>query len=151
MPAELSCPMLVLASCRGSLNADVRQKNMKLLVTLVGLILSSQIAFAETRVIVVWIDQTKQGAALVTIHSDIKDENKKDLSSSEAANILRHTKNFGSTVSVFILSETTIDTTEYFTLLEGMKDNRYLRLVSIEVSHDRNFSPDAKTFLGAFK
>lgn len=120
------------------------------LVVVAGLLLASSTAFAESRSILVWLDRSQTEGISATIYSDEKSENKQKIKLGEAALILKGAKAWGSMVSVFILSESNIETRDYLVLLEGMKENGFLQLRSIEVSHDRSFSGMAGHLLKQF-
>jgi len=97
-------------------------------------------AVAESRSILIWLDRPEQGPSTATIYSDVENEKKKKINLADAALILKEAQGWGSTVLVFILSEQSIETNDYIVLLEGMKENGWLQLHSIEVSHGRSFS-----------
>jgi hypothetical protein len=118
---------------------------------LLSLIAFATSAFAESRSIVVWLDRPEQGPSTATVYSDEKKENNKNIDLPTAAAILKQAQGWGSAVSVFILSDRSIETRDYIILLEGMKENGWLQLTSIEVSHDRSsFSGTASHLLKHF-
>lgn len=126
-------------------------KKMKSIVTLFLIVFASGTsAFAEERSIVVFLNRPEQGPLKVTLYSDEKTESKKGIDLSEAALILRNAQGWGSGVSVFILSETPIEIKDYLVLLEGMKENGWLTLMAVEVSHGRPFSDSATQLLKHF-
>jgi hypothetical protein len=130
---------------------SVRHKNMKTIAPFFLLsFLTGLSAFAEARSIVVWLDRPQQGPSKVSIYSDEKKEEKRNIDLAEAALVLEEAQGWGSGVSVFILSETAIETRDYLTLLEGMKENVWLYLRAIEVSHSRSFSDSASHLLKHF-
>lgn len=124
---------------------------MKSVAILLLIVFASGIpAFAEDRSIVVWLDP-QQIPPKLTIYSDEKTESKRGVSLSDAAMILRGAQGWGSAVSVFILSETPVETKDYVVLLEGMKENEWLILTAIEVSQGGKFSERAARLLKYFK
>ena len=120
------------------------------LIVVLSLISCVSSALAEARSIIVWLDRPQQGPSTATIYSDEKKESRKKIKLADAALILKEAQGWGSSVSVFILSEGAIETRDYIVLLEGMKENGWLHLQSIEVSHNRSFSGMASQLLKHF-
>lgn len=99
----------------------------KYLVIMCAILIIPTIAKAEYRSIAIEISRVKDNNIKVSIYSQVKDENKKDISVAEATEILRNAKGWGSGVGVAIITDGA-EISKYVELLKAIAENPRLNL-----------------------
>jgi hypothetical protein len=124
---------------------------MKTFLLLAILFVTSQALHAEKRGIFVWITQAGPDRKLVAnIQSDERDEQQRNISLKQATEILRHAKNWGSSVNVQIVADVLIDTSTLFPILQAISENGYLQVTYL-VNGTANYPEPKETFLKRFQ
>ena len=95
------------------------------------LIVSAESSHAETRIIGVKVTKAKDSRPRVAIYSDVKSENKPDLTIDQAANTLQDAKGWGSRVIVGIEAHD-VPLNDYLPLLKAVSENGSLGLAYVE-------------------
>lgn len=124
---------------------------MKALLLIAVLLATSHDLHAEKRGIFVWITRVGAEQKLVAnIDSDERDERKRSIPLSDAADILRRATNWGSTVNVSIVADVLLDTSTLFPLLQAISQNGYLQVTYL-VNGTANYPQPKETFLKRFE
>ena len=127
----------------------------------VGLLLSLlavSSAIAETRGVAVILKRDKEKGTLVTIHSDVKEEKKSDISLADAVKIVEKMEGWGSVVMVCIvadqnprlgLSDGIPELSEVQKLLKAVEKNIWLSLVYLRIGDAKGGDDMVKHFIEA--
>ena len=105
------------------------KRRMKILIAVFALM--PMLAKAELRSIAIEVFQGKDKTTKVTIHSEVKKENKKEITVDQAKNILESAKGWGSGVYVVIVTNGT-DLNNYLCLIEAIAKNPWLDLIALK-------------------
>ncbi len=89
--------------------------------------------WGETRIIGVHVSKTEDSKTGVSIYSDVKSENQRNISIQDAARILKQAQGWGSVVYVGVVVEGRT-LTDYLPLLEEISKNHWLELAFVETT-----------------
>jgi hypothetical protein len=104
---------------------------LRALLSLACFLLLADNCLAELRIIAVQVVNVEKAKPKVAIYSDVKAENKRDLSIDEAAKILKNAEGWQSSVIVGIQAHD-VPLAEYLPLLKAVAENSWLDLAFVE-------------------
>ena len=117
------------------------------LIIIIALFISGT-ASARSRGILIEFVAHQPDAPTVNIYSGVETEQSTGISIAEAASILNKAKHWGSGVSIYILSETFVETKDLLVILGGMKDHPFLEVSYVELGSQ---SETSKQLLEKYK
>jgi hypothetical protein len=101
------------------------------MMVMIAVVLWSVSAFAETRIIGVQIQKATNGVMQLAISSDVKEEDRANLTMDQAITILQNAKGWGSTVLVGVEAHG-LRLSEYLPLLKTISESAWLELTFVE-------------------
>jgi len=122
--------------------------------------LLSEPGLAETRGVAIILKRDKENGTLVTIHSDVKEEKKSDISLAEAVKIVEKMQGWGSSVMICIVADQNLklgladgipDLADVRKLLDTVEKNVWLQLCYLRIGDAKGGDDLVKHFIEATK
>ena len=151
-------PEVVRLSCVLSLCLEFAMSAVRPFAAVIAVSLISTSAFAETRGVAILLKRDKEKGTLVTIHSDVKEEQKSDAPLDEGVKIVERMQGWGSAVLVCVvadqsprlgLSDGVPELSELRKLLKAIDENVWLSLAYLRIGDAKSGDELVEHFIKA--